>query len=686
MLNRINALIDFITQANYEYYVLDNPSHPDSVYDRKFRELQTLGKEHPELVTEDWPTEKVGHRVVSHFGKVDHMVPMLSLDNSFSYGDLESWEGRVCKGLGEAGSNDLEYCCEPKFDGLAVNLIYTNGVLTKAGTRGDGLIGEDVTHCIRVIEDIPAKLDTETPPKLLEIRGEVYMSNSAFNELNERMLQEGKKVYLNPRNAAAGSLRQLDASVTSSRKLSFFPYSIGKAKPAIAGDSHYENLLTLEKYGFSLSSYVRKVKGIAAVHDYCTDLGALRDNLEYAIDGGVAKVNSLKLQDTLGFTGRIPRWGMAFKFPAQEEISTLLDVKFQVGRYGQITPVGELVPTLISGVMVSSATLHNADEIKRLGICYNDRVIVRRAGDVVPQIMSVVEGMGECNDPVVFPTICPSCGGPLVRDPEFAVTRCEAGLACRSQRIQYLTHYVSRRVMDIRGLSVGLITKLVDGGFVKTPADLYSLPLEAIGGKLAKKLNAAIEDSKRTTLARFIYALGIREIGEAAARNFANHFGTLEAFRKADYNELTSIRDIGEVVANHVLAYLDISENNDLIEQLISKGLNWEEHDVMSDNGPKLLEGKTIVITGTLDTMTKEDLSEKLRGLGANISKGVSKKTWLTVVGMDAGSKKRKSEELGIPMVSETDILELITHINDKNLESSKGVDHWLEIKRNGNV
>lgn len=662
---RIENLRQTLNQHSYQYYVLDNPSIPDADYDALYRELQTLEAQHPELVTADSPTQRVGAAPLEKFGQVSHQIPMLSLDNAFEAADFQAFYQRMADRLDQ--QIEFSFCAEPKLDGLAVSIRYENGLLVQAATRGDGFTGEDITSNIKTIRAIPLKLQGEYPP-VLEVRGEVFMPLAGFETMNAKARASGDKVFANPRNAAAGSLRQLDPRITASRPLSFYAYAVGALTDPAAvldGKSHYARLQQLKGWGLPVCPEIRLVTGPAAALAYHADILARRATLAYEIDGVVLKVDDLLQQQNLGFVSRAPRWAIAFKFPAQEKTTRLLDVEFQVGRTGSVTPVARLEPVSVGGVTVSNATLHNQDEINRLGIKIGDSVIIRRAGDVIPQVVAVVlaERPSDARD-ILFPTECPICGSATERVEGEAVTRCTGGLFCGAQRKEALKHFVARKAMDIEGLGDKLIEQLVDEQLVQSPVDIYRLDmpalvgLERMGEKSALKLLAAIEQSKHSTLPRFIYALGIREVGEATALNLAQHFRSLEALRAASLEQLLEVADVGAVVAGQILHFLAEPHNQAVIDGLIAVGVQWPDIAEKAQTAQPLA-GQTLVLTGTLTAMGRDEAKEKLQQLGAKVAGSVSAKTSAVIAGDNAGSKLAKAEELGVAVWTEQQMLDL---------------------------
>ncbi len=663
---QIEYLRQQLTHYSYQYYVLDEPSVPDAEYDRLFQQLQQLELQHPELITADSPTQRVGAAPLAKFGEVSHSVPMLSLDNVFDEEGFLAFAKRIADRLDN--SHDFSFCCEPKLDGLAVSIRYENGLLVQAATRGDGYTGEDITTNIRTIRAVPLTLRSGPHPAVLEVRGEVFMPLQGFEKLNEQARQNGDKVFANPRNAAAGSLRQLDPAVTAKRPLMFYAYAVGALEDAdqlLDNKSHYQRLQQLKNWGLPVCPEIRLVQGNTAVQEYYRHILSRRNQLGYEIDGVVVKVSDLSQQQSLGFVARAPRWATAFKFPAQEQLTRLLDVEFQVGRTGAITPVARLEPVVVGGVTVSNATLHNQDEINRLGIKIGDTVTVRRAGDVIPQIVAVVmEQRPEQTREILFPAECPVCQSRIERVTGEAVARCTGGLFCAAQLKESIKHYVSRKAMDIEGLGDKLVDQLVALSLVKTPADIYRLDMPALVGlermaeKSAMKLLQAIENSKPTTLPRFIYALGIREVGEATALNLANHFGAMESLLQASLEQLLEVNDVGVVVAEHLLGFFSEPHNQQVIDELRKAGVHWPDIELAAAT-EQPLAGQTIVLTGTLSSMGRDDAKAKLQRLGAKVSGSVSAKTHAVIAGENAGSKLDKATELNIAVWDEQQMLEL---------------------------
>ncbi|CDL81125.1 NAD-dependent DNA ligase LigA [Xenorhabdus szentirmaii] len=663
----IKKLRELLRHHEYLYHVMDAPEIPDTEYDRLMRELKALEEEHPALITADSPTQRVGAAPLTAFEQVRHEIPMLSLDNVFDEESYLAFDKRVHDRLKD--SQDLVFCCELKLDGLAVSLLYENGELVQAATRGDGTMGENITTNVRTIRAIPLRLKGEDIPARVEIRGEVFMKQAGFEKLNEEARRTGNKVFANPRNAAAGSLRQLDPRITAKRPLTFYCYGVGVLEGGELPESHYERLMKFKQWGLPVSEKVKLCQGTQQVMDFYRDIEQQRPTLGFDIDGIVAKVNSIELQETLGFVSRAPRWATAFKFPAQEQMTVVRDVEFQVGRTGAITPVARLEPVSVAGVTVSNATLHNADEIERLGLRIGDTVIIRRAGDVIPQVVGVVhEDKLTERQEVIFPEHCPVCGSDIERVEGEAVARCTGGLFCGAQRKEALRHFVSRRAMDVDGMGEKIIEQLVDKEYVKTPADLFRLTagkltgLERMGPKSAQNVINALEKSKKTTFARFIYSLGIREVGEATAANLVSHFGTLEKLRAADIESLIEVQDVGGIVASHVVNFFNEPHNQAVIDDLVNTiGIHWES--VESPNLDEIdspLAGKTVVLTGSLSRLSRDEAKDKLAALGAKVTGSVSKKTDLVIAGEAAGSKLAKANELGIPVIDEEEMLRLL--------------------------
>lgn len=662
---KLNQLRESLHYHGVKYYVEDSPEIPDAEYDRLMRELMEIEAQHPELVSLDSPSQRVGGAPLDGFDSVRHEIPMLSLDNAFDDGELDAFHKRMSDRL--AGTKLDVFCCEPKLDGLAVSLLYVNGVFVQAATRGDGATGENITENVRTIKAIPLKLQGEGWPERLEVRGEVFMPKEGFDKLNEQALKKGEKVFVNPRNAAAGSLRQLDSRITAKRPLSFYAYSVGVVEGATLSESHYERFLQLKGWGLPMCPETRRVANLEEVKAYYQDILTRRDALPYEIDGVVIKVDSIAAQEQLGFVARAPRWAIAYKFPAQEEITTLNDVEFQVGRTGAITPVAKLEPVFVGGVTVSNATLHNADEIERLGVMVGDCVVIRRAGDVIPQIVSIVSDRRPENArEIVFPTHCPVCNSAVERVEGEAVARCSGGLVCQAQRKEALKHFVSRKALDVDGLGEKVIEQLVDREMVETPADLFKLSagvitvLDRMGPKSAQNVVDALVKAKETTLPRFLYSLGIREVGEATAANLAKHFKTLEAVQAASHDDLIEVQDIGAIVASHITAFFAQDKNQMVIDDLRAQGVHWPDIEEKDQDAPQPLAGKVVVLTGSLSQLTRSDAKAALEGLGAKVTGSVSKKTDILFAGENAGSKLAKAQDLGIEIRTEEDLIALM--------------------------
>jgi DNA ligase (NAD+) len=653
-----------IERHNTAYYVNDAPTIPDAEYDKLFRELVELETAHPELAAPDSPTQRVGAAPATALASVTHGVPMLSLSNAFDDNEVIAFDRRVRDWVHE---EVIEYSVEPKFDGLAISLTYRNGVLDGGATRGDGYIGEDVTAKLRTIKAIPLRLTGRRPP-LLDVRGEVLMLKRDFARLNEKQRAAGEKEFVNPRNAAAGSLRQLDSHITAKRTLHFYAYGIGASEGLDLPDTHSQLLDLLAGCGLPVSRDRDVVKGVEGLLAYYQSMGSRRDGLPYQIDGVVYKVNRLALQDVLGFVSRAPRFAIAHKFPAEEAITKVLDIEVQVGRTGALTPVARLQPVFVGGVTVTNATLHNEDELSRKDIRIGDMVMVRRAGDVIPEVVSVVLDRRPAGvRKFQMPARCPVCGSKVVRQEDEAVARCSGGLYCPAQRKQALLHFASRRAMDIEGLGDKLVDQIVEQGLVTTAADLYELNqdalanLERMGEKSAANLLTALNKSKHTTLGRFIFALGIRNVGETTAKDLARHFGKLGKIVSADEDALQSVPDIGPVVAESIVQFLGEQHNLDVIEKLQSKGVHWEEHEPAPARAIRApLAGKTFVLTGTLPTLTREEAKAQIEAAGGKVSSSVSRKTDFVVAGTEAGSKLTKAEEFGVAVLDETQFRNLM--------------------------
>ncbi|MBT3012852.1 MAG: NAD-dependent DNA ligase LigA [Candidatus Thiodiazotropha sp. (ex Lucina aurantia)] len=662
---RIEALRGEINYHNRQYYVFDAPKIADVAYDRLLRELQQLESEYPQLVTPDSPTQRVGDKPLEGFEEVVHRLPMLSLDNAFGEEEMGEFERRIRDRLKLEGDRAIRYLAEPKLDGLAVSLRYEKGSLVLGATRGDGSRGEDVTGNVRTIKAIPLSLQGDDWPEILEVRGEIFMPHEGFEALNRRARERGEKGFVNPRNAAAGSLRQLDPRLTAQRPLSFYAYGLGEVVPAPIADRQSESIRRLRQWGLPISPLHEVVTGVAGCTDFFQRVEKQRDGLPYDIDGVVFKVDDLDLQQQLGFVSRAPRWAIAYKFPAQEEMTQVEAIEFQVGRTGAITPVARLTPVFVGGVTVSNATLHNMDEVLRKDVRPGDTVIVRRAGDVIPEVVSVVmEQRRPDARPVDLPTACPVCDSDIIKPEGEAVARCSGGLYCPAQRKEALKHFASRKAMDIEGLGDKLVDQLVQQELVDTPADLFRLTLEQLSAlermaeKSAKNLLQALEKSKSTTLDRFLYALGIREVGEATAQSLANQFATLEALEQADEERLQETPDVGPIVAAHTHSFFRQAHNREAIEQLIEAGIHWPAVEIQPvEQLP--LSGKTVVITGTL-SKPRDEVKQMLQSLGAKVTGSVSKKTDYLLAGEEAGSKLDKAEKLGVAILDEAALQNLL--------------------------
>ncbi|MCY4044877.1 MAG: NAD-dependent DNA ligase LigA [Cellvibrionales bacterium] len=652
-----------LEQYNYEYYVKDNPSVPDSEYDRCLNALKTLEAEHPEYQDNLSPTQRVGGKALSAFESVTHKLPMLSLDNIFDDDGMQDFERKIQDRL---KSNDpIDYVLEPKLDGIAISLMYENGQLTQAATRGDGVTGEDITQNVKTIKSVPLTLRGDDWPKTLEVRGEIYMPKAGFNALNEKAKTSGEKTFMNPRNAAAGSLRQLDSKITATRPLEFCSYSVGFYEHGTLPDNQFDTLHQFLAWGFRINPLMEKATSPSECIEYIDKVGKLRESLGYDIDGIVIKVNVFALQERLGFVAKAPRFAVAFKFPAQEEMTTLNDVEFQVGRTGAITPRAVLDPVFVGGVTVSFATLHNADEIERLGLMIGDTLVIRRAGDVIPQVVSVVLDKRPKNaKPINFPTYCPVCESPIEKDSDESVYRCTGGLTCTAQMKRSIEHFASRKAMNIDGLGSKIVEQLVDTGLVTHLDALYTLDIQTLAGlerlaeKSATNLFNAIEQSKTTTLPRFLFGLGIREVGETTAKSLAEHFKTLEALSSASFDALINVDDVGPVVAEHIHAFFANEQNQAVLSRLLSSGINWPEIKTLeATHTDNPVYGKVVVLTGSLTQITREEATELLESMGAKVTKSVSKKTDWVIAGEKAGSKLTKAESLGINIADEATFL-----------------------------
>ena len=657
------ALRAQLEQHNHSYYVLDQPTVSDAEYDRLFRELQALELAFPELLRPDSPTQRVGGAPLAAFNEVRHATPMLSLNNAFEQEEVEAFDRRVAEAL---GSPLIEYATEPKYDGLAVSLVYENGLLVSGATRGDGTTGEDVTTNLRTVRSIPLRLHGRHAPASLEVRGEVLMLKADFARLNERQAQLGEKIFANPRNAAAGSLRQLDPRITATRPLTFYAYGTDVAASGLY-TRHSETLDALTQWGFPVTRERRVVIGSAGVLAYFADIGARRSQLPFDIDGVVYKVNLLAAQNTLGFVSRAPRFALAHKFPAAEAETVVEAIEIQVGRTGALTPVARLAPVLVGGVTVTNATLHNEDEVRRKDVHIGDTVVVRRAGDVIPEVVRVVaEKRGADAQPFIMPLQCPVCGSDTSKAEDEVIARCTAGLYCPAQRKQALLHFASRRAIEIEGLGDKLVDQLVDRQLVHTPADLYRLTQETLAGlermaeKSATNLLAAIEKSKRTTLARFIFALGIRTVGESTAQDLARYFGNIEAVMGADDAALQQVPDIGPVVAHSIAGFFSEPHNRSVVQGLLDAGVQFEQAAALALDTAGAAYGKTFVLTGALPTLSRDAATQRIRDCGGKVTGSVSKKTDFVVCGADPGSKQVKAVELGIAILDEAGLLNLL--------------------------
>jgi DNA ligase (NAD+) len=670
---RVQELHRLLHHHAHRYYVLDAPEIPDAEYDRLFRELQALEAAHPELLTPDSPTQRVGAKPLDHFASVRHAVPMLSIrtETDTEASGAQNFDARVRRELKlQEGDPPLEYVAELKFDGLAISLRYEQGVLVQAATRGDGEVGEDVTQNIRTIGQIPLRLPESAPP-VLEVRGEVYLRRDDFDALNEKQRERGDKTFVNPRNAAAGAVRQLDPAIAAQRPLSFFAYGLGEVTPGVVPcANHFEWLQTLKHWGLPVCEHTTLALGADELIAFHRRIAALRDSLPFDIDGVVYKVNDLQLQARLGFVTREPRWAVAHKYPAQEMLTTVQAIEVQVGRTGKLTPVAKLAPVFVGGVTVTNATLHNEDEARRKDVRVGDTVIVRRAGDVIPEVVAVLPEKRVTDAPIfTMPHICPVCGSAAVREEGEVDYRCTGGLFCSAQRKQAILHYAQRRAVEIEGLGDKLVDQLVDSGVVRVLPDLYRLGLTALAGlermaeKSAQNIVDALEKSKQTTLPRFLFGLGIRHVGEATAKALARHFGSLDAVMDASVEQLLQVADVGPVVAQSIRTFFDQPHNREVVEQLRACGVTWEEGEPAPvETLP--LAGKTFVLTGTLPTLSREDAKAMLEAAGAKVAGSVSKKTDYVVAGEDAGSKLDKAHALGVAVIDEAAMRQLLETAN----------------------
>ncbi|MEP6885055.1 MAG: NAD-dependent DNA ligase LigA [Gammaproteobacteria bacterium] len=660
---RVAELKEMLERYNYRYHALDDPEVPDAEYDRLMLELRALEAQHPELASPDSPTQRVGSAPVASFGAVRHRLAMLSLDNAFSDDEVRDFDRRIRERLDTPGP--IRYSAEPKLDGLAISARYENGVFVQGATRGDGEYGEDITQNLKTVKALPLKLRTDRAPPVLEVRGEVFMPLAGFAKFNQEALARGEKVFVNPRNAAAGSLRQLDPKMTAARPLDLFIYGLGLVEGAELPAQHSGILQALRSWGFKICPQSRVVEGTDGCLSYYLEMGAQRADLPYQIDGVVYKVDDLQQQRQLGFVSRAPRWAVAHKFPAEEALTTVRAIEFQVGRTGALTPVARLEPVFVGGVTVSNATLHNMDELTRKDVRVGDTVVIRRAGDVIPEVARVLpERRVAGAAPVALPGECPVCGSPVVREAEQAVARCSGGRICAAQRKEEIKHFASRRALDIQGLGDKLVEQLVDRDWLRTPADLFSLQagqlatLERMGDKSAQKLHAAIVASRHTTLPRFLYALGIRDVGEATASALAQHFAGIAALRSAGDEEIQRVPDVGPVVARHVAAYFGDPENAGIVDRLLAAGITWQAPAPAAVGAE--LSGKTFVLTGTLAALTREAAQEAIVQQGGKVGGSVSKKTSYVVAGVDPGSKLTKAQSLDVPVLDEAAFLKLL--------------------------
>jgi DNA ligase (NAD+) len=659
----VEKLRQQIEHHNHLYHTLDSPEIPDADYDALLLRLEKLEEDH-QLQTPDSPTQRVGGVALSQFSQVQHEMPMLSLDKVFSEDDLLTFDARLKRRL--ESEEEIQFSCEPKVDGIAVSLLYRDGVLERAATRGDGKTGEDISQNVRTIHNIPLRLKSMKPGTTLEVRGEIFLSKKGFQRLNERAEESGEKLFVNSRNTAAGSLRQLDSKKTARIPLQMYCYSIGLVEGLEMPVSLSETFKVLKKWGLPLNPDISVAVGIDACLKYCLDLLERRNFLSYEIDGAVLKVDALELQRNLGSNARSPRWAMAYKFPAEERSTKVVDVEFQVGRTGTITPVARLEPVFVGGVTVSNTTLHNMDEIDRLGLRIGDTVVVRRAGDVIPKVVKVIESNRKAKK-ITIPDKCPACGSVVEKEGE-VLYKCSAGIICPAQQKESIKHFASRAAMDIEGLGDKLVEQFVDEGVIENIADIYTIDeerianLERMGEKSAQNLLKAINDSKQTTLARFLFALGIREVGEATAVGLSNHYGNLEDIAAADLQSLEAVTDIGPIVANHIHTFLDNQHNLDLIKKLRDGGINWPDIEISEQQKP--LQGQTFVLTGTLEQMARSEAKALLMAQGAKVAGSVSKNTSCVVAGPGAGSKLSKAEELGIKILDEGEFLAFLGDLN----------------------
>jgi DNA ligase (NAD+) len=660
---RAAELRDLLERYNYRYHALDDPEVPDAEYDRLMLELRGIEGQYPQLLTKDSPTQRVGAAPVAAFGAVRHRIAMLSLDNAFSDDEVRDFDRRIHERLGN--DRAIRYSAEPKLDGLAISALFENGAFVQGATRGDGETGEDITQNLKTIAALPLRLRVADAPRTLEVRGEVFMPLAGFERFNREAVARGEKSYVNPRNAAAGSLRQLDPRMTAARPLDLFIYGVGYVEGAELPTHHGEMLQQLRRWGFKICPQSRVVDSIEGCLEYYRDMGLERSKLPYQIDGVVYKVDDMDLQRQLGFISRAPRWAIAHKFPAEEALTTVRGIEFQVGRTGALTPVARLEPVFVGGVTVSNATLHNMDEMTRKDVRVGDTVVIRRAGDVIPEVVRVLpERRIPGATMAELPAVCPVCGSPVVREGDQAVARCSGGRSCAAQRREEIKHFASRRAMDIQGLGEKLVDQLVERDWVKSPADLFDLQaaqlatLDRLGEKSALKLQAAIAAAKHTTLPRFLYALGIRDVGEATALGLAQHFGDVAALRRASADEVQRVPDVGPVVARNVAAYFGDADNAAIVDRLLASGIVWPALQSHAARGE--LAGKTFVLTGTLEALTRDAAQEAIMSGGGKVSGSVSKKTHYVVAGADAGSKLKKAKELGVIILDEPSFLKML--------------------------
>jgi DNA ligase (NAD+) len=660
---RVRALRELLDRYNYRYHALDDPEVPDAEYDRLMVELRALETQYPELQSADSPTMRVGATPVAAFGTVKHQIAMLSLDNAFSADEVRDFDRRIRERIAHSGP--IKYSAEPKLDGLAISARYEGGVFVQGATRGDGETGEDITQNLKTIQALPLKLRTAKPFSVLEVRGEVFMPLAGFKRFNEEALARGEKALVNPRNAAAGSLRQLDPRMTAARPLDLFIYGVGSIEGGEFPPYHSRTLQELRRLGFKICPQSTVVESIDGCLEYYREMGEARAALPYQIDGVVYKVDDVKLQRQLGFVSRAPRWAVAHKFPAEEALTTVREITFQIGRTGALTPVARLEPVFVGGVTVSNATLHNMDELTRKDVRVGDTVVIRRAGDVIPEIARILpERRVGGAQLVTLPSQCPVCGSPVIREADQAVARCTGGRICAAQRKGEIQHFASRRAMDIQGLGDKLVEQLVDSGTVKTPADLFDLTvaqlaaMERMGEKSARKLHAGIAAAKHTTLPRFLYALGIRDVGEATALALARYFADMARLRSAEEQEIQRVPDVGPVVAGEVAEYFRDAENGAIVDRLLAAGISWPSPAAAKPDGAQ--RDRTFVLTGTLESMTREEATAAILQLGGKVSGSVSKKTDYVVAGAEAGSKLKKAEQLGVAILDEAAFLRLL--------------------------